>query len=70
MSFPLLKISISALAGNLPEMKWAADVYVCVNGGSRKGENALRDAEREGCNYKEKNGSPSKMFQERGKKIK
>lgn len=68
IEFPLLKISISALAGNLPEMKWTADVYVCVNGGSRKGENALSDTEREGCNCKEKNGSPSKMFQERGKK--
>lgn len=30
IEFPLLKISISTPAGNPPEMKWTADVYVCV----------------------------------------
>lgn len=42
IEFPLLKIAIIALAGNLPEMKWTAGVYVCVNGGSRKGGRARR----------------------------
>lgn len=42
IEFPLLKISIIGLAGNLPGMKWTAGVCVCVNGGSRKGGRAGR----------------------------
>lgn len=30
IEFPLLKISISTPAGNPPEMKWTADVYVSI----------------------------------------
>lgn len=54
IEFPHLETSIRAPVGNLPGMKWTADVYVYVNGASRKGEKALNDAVREGCNYKGK----------------
>lgn len=48
IEFSLLEISIRAPVGNLPGIKWTADVYVYVNGASRKGENALNDAVRKG----------------------
>lgn len=67
IEFPLLKVSISAQPGNPPEMKWTADVCVCVSGGSMKGENSVSGGEREGGNYKDKNCSWSKMFQGRKK---
>lgn len=73
MSFPSRKISIRAAAGNLPDMRWTADAYVCISGGSGKGENPLKDAELGGCNYGEQKSSPRKMKKkkkERKKSIK
>lgn len=67
IEFPLLKVSISAQPSNPPEMKWTADVCVCVSGGSMKGENSVSGGEREGGYYKDKNCSWSKMFQGRKK---
>lgn len=67
IEFPHLETSISAPVGNLPGMKWTADVYVYVNGASRKGEKALNDAVREGCNYTGKKHSPSKTVHKRKK---
>ena len=67
IEFTLLKVSISAQPGNPSEMKWTADVCVCVSGGSTKGENSVSGGEREGGNYKDKNRSRSKMFRGRKK---
>lgn len=54
---PLEKISISAAAGNLPDMRWTADAYVFISGGGAPGEKPSA-AELERCNHRDQNSFP------------